>query len=58
MKNNRDLIRKRAAAGNPEMRFLNHVLTQREQGITRQRTTAEIAAMYCVEHKAWKCSAH
>jgi len=42
----------------PASRFVLSVLRSREAGITCQKTPAEIAALYCTEHHAWKCKEH
>jgi hypothetical protein len=47
-----------AANNVPNARYVQALRQRREAGLTRQKTTAEIAAMFCTEHNAWKCSAH
>jgi hypothetical protein len=45
-----------ADAGLFNARAVQTILRRREAGLTRQKTTAEIAAMYCTEHHAWKAN--
>ncbi len=48
----RELVEKRT---DPASRFVLSVLRRREAGLTRQKTTTGITALYCTQHNAWKC---
>jgi hypothetical protein len=47
-----------AVAGLFIARAVQTILRRHEAGLTRQKTTAEIEAMYCTTHRAWKCEEH